>query len=107
MAEKPKSTPTPRVVLMELKVNGMSFLGSLSETDREAFKKQLGVESDDAVDRPIEVLVPVARGKGGPKAVISEEARVRGRFRAIAMESFDQGHEAVPPEQEKFELRPL
>jgi hypothetical protein len=108
MAERADAKPTPRVVLMEFEVNGMRFATeSLSEEDREALKAQLGIESDDVLDRPVQVLIPVARAAGGPKAVIEAEAKTRGRFRAIAQEAFDQGHEAIPPEQQRFELRPL
>lgn len=107
MAERADAKPTPRVVLMEFDARGLSLLGALSEEDQAALKTQLGIESDDALDRPVQVLIPVARAAGGPKAVIEAEAKTRGRFRAIAEDSFSQGHEAIPPEQQKFELKPL
>jgi hypothetical protein len=108
MAEKDTtSKPTPRVLLMEFDARGLSLLGALSEEDQAALKAQLGIESDDALDRPVQILIPVARGAGGPKAVIKTEAKTRGRFRAIATESFDQGHEAIPPQEQQFELKPL
>jgi len=94
-------------MLMEFEVNGKGFSNCLSEADREALKTQLGIESDDALDRPVQVLIPVARAAGGPKAVIEAQAKTRGRFRAIAQDAFDQGQEAIPPEQQKFELKPL
>lgn len=107
MAERAEAKPTPRIVLMEFEAMGMRLAESLTEDDRAALKAQLGVESDDALDRPIQILIPVARASGGPKSVIETEARTRGRFRAIAKDSFEQGHEAIPPEQQKFELKPL
>lgn len=107
MADRAEAKPTPRVVLMEFEARGLSLLGALSEGDQAALKTQLGIESDDALDRPVQVLIPVARASGGPKAVIEAQAKTRGRFRAIAQDSFDQGHEAIPPEQQKFELKPL
>jgi hypothetical protein len=107
MAERAEAKPTPRVVLMEFDARGLSLLGALSEEDQASLKAQLGIESDDALDRPVQVLIPVARAAGGPKAVIESEAKTRGRFRAIAEDSFAQGHEAIPPEQQKFELKPL
>lgn len=105
MAEERKAVK--RVVLMEFEANGKGIANALGEEAKEALKAQLGIESDDALDRPVQVLIPVARAAGGPKTVIEAEAKTRGRFRAIAEDSFAQGHEAIPPEQQKFDLRPL
>jgi len=107
MTERAEPKPTKRVVLMEFQANGKAIANSLGEEGKAALMKQLGVEDFEALDRPIEVLIPVARASGGPKAVIESEAKARGRFRAIADDAFSQGHEAIPPEQQKFELKQL
>jgi hypothetical protein len=104
MADEKK--PTPRVLLMEFSVSE-HLLDALEPVDRTALLAQLGIPEDaEEVTLP-PILVPVKEAAGGPKAVIEREAKVRGRFRAVAKDSYDQGHEAVPPEQQKFELRPL
>lgn len=107
MAERKEAKPTPRVVLMEFEVAARAIAEVLSEKGLDALLTQLGVEGADALEDPVSVLIPVTSAAGGPKAVIEEVARVGGRFRAIAKDAFDQGHEVIPPEQQKFDLKPL
>lgn len=112
MAEKPaakkEGQPTKRVVLMEFDAKAKGILNSLPEEAREALLGQLGKENVEAMEGEMfTVLIPVAEANGGPKAIIDETAKVRGRFRAIARDSYDQGHEAIPPERQQFELKPL
>lgn len=100
MAERADAKPTKRVLLMEFTVQ----FADLPEEVQEAVAKQTEGGYDP---EGMPILVPVAFAEGGPKHVIESEAKVRGRFRAIALDSFQQGHEAIPPEQQKFELKPL
>lgn len=100
--ERAEAKPTKRVLLMEFETE----IGAvqLPEEIRKALEGQLGEIGDG--DK-LTILVPVGEAEGGPKAVIESSAKVRGRFRAISLDSYSQGHEAVPPEQQKFELKPL
>ena len=108
MAEKAESKPTPRVVLMEFDLPSVTLEGAAGAPEEiiRALVEQIG-NADGALPEKLTVLVQVAESEGGPKAVIERDAKTRGRFRAIAKDSFDQGHEAIPPEQQKFELKPL
>lgn len=103
MTERAETKPTPRVVLMEFDTGrGIGELG-LPDEVQASLEDQLGIGDDEKLT----ILVPVAEDEGGPKAVIERVAKTRGRFRAIAKDSYDQGHEAIPPEQQRFELKPL
>ncbi len=101
MAEERKGAkPTPRILLMEFTVEGRELPGKVAEQ----LKEQL---ETDQLPVTVTLLVNVGKAEGGPRAVIEKGAKTRGRFRAIATDSYEQGHEAIPPEQQKFELKPL
>lgn len=102
MAERKESKPTPRVLLMEFDVPA----DQLPEEVRDKLVAQ-GLAGDKSELGTVSILVPVGDYAGGPKHVIETHAKTRGNFRAISTDSYDQGQEAVPPEQQKFELRPL
>lgn len=103
MTEQRKETkPTPRVLLMEFEVPA----DQLPEEVRDKLIAQ-GLAADKSELGTLTILIPVNEVEGGPKHVIEAHAKTRGRFRAVAKDSYDQGHEAVPPEQQKFELKPL
>lgn len=101
MAER-ESKPTPRVLLMEFEADA----AELPEEVRDKLVAQ-GVAADKSELPNVTILIPVGHHEGGPKHVIESHAKTRGRFRAISQDSYSQGHEAVPPEQQKFELKPL
>lgn len=102
--ERREAKPTPRVLLMEFEVSPEAARSFLPEEVFQALTDQTG---DGNLPDPLTLAIPVARAAGGPKAVIEREAKTRGRFRAVPVDSWEQGHEAVPPEQQRFELRPL
>jgi hypothetical protein len=102
--ERKEAQPTERVLLMEFQVPSENAREWLPDAVFDALIEQM---EDRNLPDPLTLLIPVGESEGGPKHVIENEARVRGRFRAIARESYDQGHEAIPPEQQKFELKPL
>jgi hypothetical protein len=101
------STPTKRVLLMEFDLPSAvlkSDDGIPEEVER-AIIDQIGVE--DEMPKNLKILIVAGEGTGGPKALIESQAKTQARFRAISRDSFDQGHEAIPPESQKFELKPL
>lgn len=100
--ERKEAKPTPRVLLMEFEVPA----DQLPEEVRDKLVAQ-GLAPDKSELGSLSILIPVGDVEGGPKHVIEHHAKTRGRFRAVSKDSYDQGHEAVPPEQQKFELRPL
>ncbi|MGH2938300.1 MAG: hypothetical protein ACRDPE_09300 [Solirubrobacterales bacterium] len=101
------SKPTKRVLLMEFEIPSDALKGDdgIPEEIERAIVDQIGF--DDEMPKNLTVLIVAGEGEGGPKAVIESNAKTQARFRAISRDSFDQGHEAIPPESQKFELKPL
>jgi hypothetical protein len=111
MAEQERKA-VDRVVLMEFEVSTEEARKWLPDEIADPLLAQCegnlpGQKKISTGPTMMTILVPVTKAGGGPRAVIDEVAKTRGRFRAIAKDSYDQGHEAIPPDQQKFKLKPL